>query len=157
MTSSHRMVHWVLLFLLLDLSAQGAGCSAQKPHYSAEHMRFERIYDAVQSLQRAYVKKDLSAIRTLAPSLDSMGLLEQQFKKDFETYQDISLDLSIERIVIEGETIDVFVHWRGQWTKTGTHESTKDTGLGKLRWAGKESILLLGMEGDLPFGIAMRQ
>ena len=58
--------------------------------------------------------------------------------------------------VAEGETIDVYVHWQGQWTRTPAEAGVRERGHGMLRWEGVQSILLKGVEGDLPFGKAMR-
>lgn len=155
MARSHRSAQWVLL-LVMGLAALGWGCSSKGPRYPEDHARFERIYSAVQALQSAYVHKDLPGLRNLVLPLDPMDRLEQEFKKDFEIFQEISLDFSIERIVIEGETIDVFIHWQGQWKKSETDVGMRDTGHGKLRWVGEKSILLQSVEGDLPFGISMK-
>lgn len=154
---SDRTIRWVFPLLLVSLGAQGVSCSSKGPRYPADHARYERVFEAVQALQRAYVNKDLSRLHDLVLPLEPMDQLEQQVQLDFETYKEISLDLSIERIVIDGEAVDVFIHWQGQWKRSEADTGTRDTGHGKLRWVGVQSILLQGVEGDLPFGIAMRQ
>jgi hypothetical protein len=76
--------------------------------------------------------------------------------QDFQQYGDISLDFSIERVLIEGDQMDVFFHWQGQWKKTATDTGVRDRGHGMLRWTGPQSPLLSGVGGDLPFGMAVR-
>lgn len=138
------------------LPGQILGCSSNEPRYPQDHARYERIDRAVESLRKAYVQKDLSAIQALMLPMDSLDRMEQEVQNDFQTFQDIALDFSIERILIEGETIEVYVHWQGQWTRTPAEASVRERGHGMLRWEGVQSILLKGVEGDLPFGMAMR-
>ena len=147
----------VVLFLCLAwMSVQILGCSSNEPRYPQDHARYERIDRAVESLRKAYVQKDLSSIQALMLPMDSLDRMEQEVQNDFQTFQDISLEFSIERILIEGETIDVYVHWQGQWTRTPAEAGVRERGHGMLRWEGVQSILLKGVEGDLPFGMATR-
>ena len=60
------------------------------------------------------------------------------------------------RRVINGEDMDVFIHWQGQWKHSPNEAGIRDRGHGMLRWTGVQSILLTGTEGDLPFGMAVR-
>ncbi len=83
--------------------------------------------------------------------------MQAEVSKDFETYKEIALDISIERIVIDGNTIEVYVHWSGQWKKDPAEDGLRERGHGMLRWVGVQSILLSSVEGDLPFGMASRQ
>ena len=76
--------------------------------------------------------------------------------KDFEQYADITLDFSIERVLIEGDQIDVFLHWQGQRKRNTAEFGVRDRGHGRLRWSGTYSPLLSGVGGDLPFGMAVR-
>ena len=147
----------VVLFLCLAwMPGQILGCSSNEPRYPHDHARYERIDRAVESLRKAYVQKDLSTIQALMLPMDILDRMEQEVQNDFQTFQDISLEFSIERIMIEGETIDVYVHWQGQWTRTPAEAGVRERGHGMLRWEGVQSILLKGVEGDLPFGMAMR-
>jgi hypothetical protein len=149
---------WVVaLFLCLAwMSGQILGCSSNEPRYPQDHARYERIDRAVESLRKAYVQKDLSSIQALLLPMDSLDRMEQEVQNDFQTFQDISLEFSIERILIEAETIEVYVHWQGQWTRTPAEAGVRERGHGMFRWEGVQSILLKGVEGDLPFGMATR-
>ena len=147
----------VALFLCLAwMTDLILGCSSKDPRYPLDHARYERIDKAVESLRKAYAGKDLSSIQALMLPMDSLDRVEQEVQNDFQTFQDISLEFSIERIMIEGETIDVYVHWQGQWTRTPAEAGVRERGHGMLRWEGVQSILLKGVDGDLPFGMATR-
>ena len=145
-----------IFFCLAWMSSQILGCSSNEPRYPQDHARYQRIDKAVESLRKAYVQKDLPSIQALMLPMDSLDRVELEVQNDFQAFQDISLEFSIERVMIEGETIDVYVHWQGQWKRTAAEASVRERGHGMLRWEGVQSILLKGVEGDLPFGMAAR-
>lgn len=89
--------------------------------------------------------------------LDALERMQRDARHDFEGFQEIALDWTIERIVIDGDNIDVFVHWQGQWKRGPGDLGIRQRGHGRLQWVGVQSILLKGVEGDLPFGMAVRQ
>ncbi len=138
------------LFLLV------AGCSSKGPIYPEDHARFTRIDEAVETLRRAYVKKEFSTIKALMLPLESLEAVAKGIQEDFDRFEDISLDLSIERIVIDQDAIDVFIHWQGQWRQTVGDTGLREHGQGVLRWVGVQSILLRGLDGDHPFGMTAR-
>jgi hypothetical protein len=88
---------------------------------------------------------------------DQLERLKEEAKSDFETFSTITLDFAIERIMIDGDNIDVFVHWQGLWKKDGDDAGLRQRGHLKLQWVGTQSILLRGIQGDAPFGIQARQ
>jgi hypothetical protein len=147
---------WILLLCIAWFIGEILGCAPKGPQYPEEHARYRRIDAAVDALRQAYVRKDISALEALMLPVDSLERMELDIKKDFEQFQEIALDVSIDRIVIEGETIEVFVHWQGQWKHTAADAGVRDRGHGMLRWVGVQSILLNGIDGDLPFGMATR-
>lgn len=146
-----------LTFLLCLACLGGVACSSKGPQYPEDHARYKRIDQAVETLREAYVKKDLSRINALMLPGDQPERMEQDIKKDFQAFEEINLGFAIDRIVIEGDTIDVFLHWGGEWKKTAADTGTRERGHGMLRWVGVQSILLQGGEGDLPFGMASRR
>lgn len=146
-----------MLLALALLAGPGSGCSKKEPRYPADHDRFQRIDAAIQALKTAYVRRDLSAIQSLFLPSGKLDRVEQEIAKDFETFQEITLELSIERIVIDGDMVDVFVHWQGLWKRNEADTGLRERGHGVLRWTGEHSILLHSVEGDLPFGIASRK
>ncbi|MEX5213304.1 MAG: hypothetical protein NW703_03975 [Nitrospiraceae bacterium] len=146
-----RCVGFILISVLV------AGCGSKGPVYQEDHLRFARIYDAVESLRKDYVEKDLPGIRDLLLSSDQLDQLLTDVEADFRAYDAIVLDLAIERILIDGDHIDMYVHWQGQWKPHGTDVPIRERGHGRLQWVGNQSILLRAVDGDLPFGMGTRQ
>jgi len=148
------LYHCVSFGLLWGLIA---GCGSKGPVYPEDHLRFTRIYDAVGSLRKAYVEKNLARISHLLLSSDQLDQLLADAEADFRIYDTIALDLAIERILIDGDNIDMYVHWQGQWKSHGTEVPIRERGHGRLQWMGNQSILLRAVDGDLPFGMSTRQ
>ena len=147
----------VLLFLL-------SGCSdffalkSKLQQFPEDHARFERIVNAIENLRQAYVAKNVSELRELMLPLDGLQRLQVEIEKDFSTYAEIDLELTIERIAIKGGRAMVNVRWEGEWKQqTGELIGLAGQGYGILIWSGKQVILLAGTDGDLPFGMATRE
>ena len=143
--------------MVLCQTAFLTSCSTDPPRYPESHARFERIVEAVNKLQRAYIAHDLQTTKDLLLPLETLVEWEQGVQKDFQIYTDIALDLSIDRIAINGDLISVQVSWLGEWKESPEKQSVKARGHGTLHWSGTHVILLTGVEGDLPFGMADRQ
>ena len=89
--------------------------------------------------------------------IDQLERLKEEAQVDFETFSAIVLDFAIERIMIEGDNVDVFVHWQGLWKKDPDDPGLRQRGHTKLQWVGTQAILLRGIQGDAPFGMKARQ
>ncbi len=144
---------WVCLCAVIVLP----GCKKKGPRYPEDHARFERITEVVDTLHQAYISHDIETTRELLLPLETLQAWEQGIQRDFETYSDISLDLLIERILIQGDLISVFISWQGEWKRTPEDKGMRARGHGILHWSGTHVILLSAVEGDLPFGMADRQ
>ena len=147
----------MLVAALLGGTALGAGCSSKEILYPEDHKRFGRIDKVVEELRSAYSRRDLSDIQGLMLPREALEKATNDIQQDFQTYQEITLDWTIDRIVIEGESIDVVVNWAGQWRKTPADTGLRERGQGILKLAGEKTVLLNGLEGDLPFGMALRR
>ena len=146
------MVWGVLLSFLVFLP----GCKDKPPQYPEDHARFERIVEAVEKLRKAYVEKDTAALRDLMLPLEGLQRLELEIQKDFNTFQTITLDFTIERMTIQGGRASVNIRWEGTWLKQAGGVPLAGQGHGVLIWSGKQVILLADVDGDLPFGMAIR-
>ena len=71
-------------------------------------------------------------------------------------FSTIQLEFTIDRIVIDGDRISAFIAWEGQWQRSTQDSGVQTEGHGVLLWSGNQVILLRGVEGDLPFGMASR-
>jgi len=146
-----------VLFLLGAMLLIGVGCGGKTIQYPEDHERYLRIDRAVESLRQAYVREDSSDLASLMMPVDQLDRLREEAQVDFETFSAITLDFAIERIMIEGDNVDVFVHWQGLWKKDPDDPGLRQRGHTKLQWVGTQSILLRGVQGDAPFGIKARQ
>ncbi len=143
----------IFLCLLLGMIV---GCAGKTLQYKDDHDRILRIDQAVESLRKSYVEKDRSALEALLLPSGSLDQVQRDIHGDFDTFREIQLEFSIERILIEGDNIDVFVHWQGQWKRDPAEVGTRQRGHGRLAWVGTKSILLREAQGDLPFGMGTR-
>lgn len=154
---SYKFSLFPVLLLLGSLLLTGVGCGGKKMQYPEDHERYLRIDRAVESLRQAYVRKDSSDLASLMMPIDQLDRLREEAQSDFETFSAITVDFSIERIMIDGDNVDVFVHWQGLWKKNADDPGLRQRGHTKLQWVGTQSILLRGIQGDVPFGMKSRQ
>ncbi|HEY7128542.1 MAG TPA: hypothetical protein VH332_02655 [Nitrospira sp.] len=133
------------------------GCGGKTIQYPEDHERYLLIDKAVESLRQAYVKKSASGMAALMMPLDATDRLQQEAESDFESFHDIVMDFRVERIMIDNDDIDVYVHWSGLWKKDPEDIGMRHRGHSRLQWVGTKSILLTGMQGDVPFGAKGRQ
>jgi hypothetical protein len=157
MISTKKVPLRFVLFLLSSIVFIGVGCSGKTIQYPEDHERYLRIDRAVESLRQAYVTKNSSDLAALMMPLDQLERLQEEARGDFETFRTMTLDFSLERIMIEGDDVDVFVHWQGLWKKDADDPGLRQRGHTRLQWVGTQAILLRGVQGDSPFGMKARQ
>lgn len=150
--SSLSFAGWIVL-LAFAMDA----CSSKASQYPADHDRIRRIDQAVDALRDAYQEKNRSGFRSLMQSGDQLDLLQRQVEDDFEAYHAISLEFKIERVMIDGDDINVYVHWQGVWKTQADDTGMRQRGHARLQWSGTTSVLLRGVQGDLPFGMKAKQ
>jgi hypothetical protein len=126
-----------VLILAGSIAFLSAGCGSKKVHYPEDHERYVRIDRAVESLRLAYVREDSSDLAALMMPGDQLERLKEEAKGDFETFGTIALDFTIERIMIDGDNIDVFVHWQGLWKKDAEDSGLRQRGHSKLQWVSR--------------------
>ena len=142
--------------MLLVVVLSGCQFFSSDKKVSADHERFERIVQAVETLRSAYEQQKFDVIQKLMLPLQGFQDLEGQIRRDFDTYPTISLNVTIERIYIKGERIKVNVRWEGAWQRSPEETPVTDRGHGVWVWSGTKDILLVGVEGATPFGRADR-
>ena len=147
----------VSIVWLIVLAVVVVGCPSKTIRYPAEHERLLRIDHALDSLRNAYQRKDRSGFQSMLLPLDQLDELKRQADMDFDTFSDITLELKIERVVIEKDNIDVLIHWQGTWKRDADDMGIRQRGYARLQWVGRHSILLRSAQGDLPFGMKSRQ
>ena len=152
---SNRLSTLLAIIGLLWLA--GTGCSGKTVQYPEDHERYLRIDKAVELLRKAYVGKDASGLAALMVPVDATDRLQQDAETDFENFHDIIMEFRVERIMIDNDDIDVYVHWSGAWKKDPEDPGMRYRGHSRFQWVGTTSILLVGMQGDVPFGAKGRQ
>jgi hypothetical protein len=157
MFRSVRLPVLLLVAGLLWAGGQLSGCSSKENRYPEDHARFVKIDKTVEELRSAYSRRDLGDIQDLMLPREALEKATNDIQQDFQTYQEIALEWTIDRIVVEGESIEVVVNWAGQWRKDPADTGTRERGQGILKLAGEKTIMLNGLEGDLPFGMALRR
>lgn len=145
------LITFPVIFLLA-----GTGCGKKAPKYPEDHARFQRVVQAIKALETAYVNQDASAFQELLLPLENLDLLEANVREDFAIFSTIRLDLTIDRMVIDGDRISAFVSWQGNWERSPQGAFAQASGNGILLWSGNQVILLRRIEGDLPFGMTHR-
>jgi len=135
----------------------GSGCGSKVIQYPEDHARYLRIDQAVESLRQAYVKKELSGIKAILVPKEPLEQVAREAESDFGSFQEIIMEFRIERIMIEADDIDVYVHWQGLWKTDSNDPGIRQRGHSRLQWVGTKDILLRGIQGDVPFGAKARQ
>ena len=153
----HSRLDLVLVGALGILLSVGLGCGSKKVQYPEDHQRYLRIDQAVESLRQAYVKKEASGIKALMVPKEPLEWVVREAESDFESFQEIAMEFRIERIMIEADDIDVYVHWQGLWKKDPDDPGFRQRGHSRFQWVGTNDILLRGIQGDVPFGAKARQ
>lgn len=145
-----------LVILFLVAMSLFTGCQSTPPKYPEDHARFDRIVKAVSALESAYIKKDLVSLQDLMLPVESLDRTQLDMQNDFATFSDIRLDLTIDRITIQGGHATVNIRWEGEWKQGTEPVGLISRGHGELIWSGNQVILLSGVDGDLPFGMTSR-
>lgn len=157
MRQSSSILSWLSWGLCVGLVVFGLGCQSKKQKYPEDHARFERIVKAVEALRSAYEGQNPGALQELMLPSEGLQRLQSDIQQDFSAYASISLTMTIERIYIQGERATVNVRWEGEWQPSPEEKPVTNRGHGMLIWSGRQVILLVGVDGNVPFGMAARQ
>ncbi len=152
----NRFWLWSILLVVGLVCLAETGCSTKAPKYPEDHARFQRVIQAIETLETSYVNKDGSTFHELLLPLEQLEILEAEVRKDFTTFANTELELTVDRIVIDGNRISAFISWQGTWWRATQDFHNSARGHGVLLWSGNQVILLRGVEGALPFGLASR-
>jgi hypothetical protein len=147
----------VTALLSATLLSASLGCGSKLIQFPEDHERFLRIDKTVESLRQSYEKKELSTMASLMVPTEQLERLQRDAAQDFEAYDKLALQFTIERIMIENDDIDVYVHWQGLWRKTPDDPGFRQRGHTRLQLVGTTAILLKAVQGDAPFGMKGRQ
>lgn len=142
--------------LVLACLVGTVGCGSKGPVYIEDHQRYVRIDETLEGLRQAYVERKIEALHNLLLPSDAIDRLEREAMLDFDAFKHIGLDWTVERINVNGDEVDVYLHWQGQWRRELGDPPIRERGHGRMRFTGTQMVLLQGVEGNLPFGMSGR-
>lgn len=143
---------------LVGLMGLGAvACSKPSAINPMDAERVRKIDTTVEQIRKAYTGKDPSVFQGLFMPLESLRKMEAAIQRDFALYDQISLDFTIDRVMVEGPDVAVYFHWQGQWQVRGEDQPLRERGHAVFRMVGHQSLTLSAVDGDAPFGMSARQ
>lgn len=151
--SRFTAVWGILLLVGLGLLA----CSTPNNINPADAARVRKIDATVEQIRQSYASKDAAGFRGLLMPLESLQRLATDVQLDFSTYDQITLDFSIDRFMVDGTDVAVFLHWQGLWQVKSDPQPLRERGHAIIRLVGQQNLTLSGVDGDVPFGMAARR
>src|SRR5207247_8950252 len=88
--------------------------------------RVRKIDATVERIRQAYTGKDPSAVHSLFMPLDRLRKLAEEIQRDFAVYDRITLDLTIDRGMVDGADVAGYFHWLGQWHRTTDEQPLRE-------------------------------
>ncbi|MEK9172574.1 MAG: hypothetical protein AAB282_02840 [Nitrospirota bacterium] len=143
---------------LAGLVGLGAvACSKPSAINPVDAERVRKIDATVEQIRKAYTGKDPGVFQGLFMPLESLRKMEADIRRDFAVYDQISLDFTIDRVMVEGPDVAVHFHWQGQWQARGEEQPLRERGHAVFRMVGHQNLTLSAVDGDAPFGMSARR
>src|SRR2546430_9298463 len=114
------------VFGLIGLVA--VACSKASNISPDDAARVRKIDATVERIRQAYTGKDTSVFHSLFMPLDSLRKLEEEIQRDFAVYDRITLDFTIDRVMVDGAEVAVYFYWLGQWRRATAVTSIREQG-----------------------------
>ncbi len=147
----------VCRIIIALIAVVGAACSKPNVINPADASRVRKIDATVEQIRKAYTAKDLAPFQALFMPIESLRRMEAEIQRDYTVFDRIALDVSIDRVMVDGADIAVYFHWQGQWQMRDQDQPQRERGHAILRLVGHENLSLTAMDGDVPFGMAGRR
>ena len=143
---------------LVGLAGFGAAaCSKPNAINPVDAERVRKIDSTVEQIRKAYTGKDPGVFQGLFMPLESLRKMEADIRRDFAVYDQISLDFTIDRVMVEGPDVAVYFHWQGQWQARDEDQPLRERGHAVFRMVGHQNLTLSAVDGDAPFGMSARR
>lgn len=149
-----RTARWGVL-VLIGLSAPA--CSTPHNINPADAARVRKIDATVEQIRQTYENKDAAAFKGLLIPSESLRRLEAEVQRDFAAYDQIKLEFVIDRVMVDGADVAVFLHWQGQWLTKSVDQPLRERGHAVIRLVGQQTFNLSAVDGDVPFGMVSRK
>jgi hypothetical protein len=153
--SSIRSIVTLWLVGLVGLGA--VACSKPNTINPDDAARVRKIDSTVEQIRKAYTSKDPSVFQGLFMPSESLRKMEADIQRDFVAYEQISLDFTIDRVMVEGPDVAVYFHWQGQWQVRDEDQPLRERGHAVFRMVGNQNLTLSAVDGDAPFGMSARR
>lgn len=142
----------LLLFCLLSAYII-SGC-AGNVILSEDALRIRNTVDMINQLEHLYQERDEGMLSLFTPEYLSDTGMRDAITQDMKRFSSIKLSIFIEKIEVDGDLVNVSVHWNGSW----------DDGNKALREGGNAVIVIRSgaglrtadIKGDSPFGISKK-
>ncbi|MFQ5580186.1 MAG: nuclear transport factor 2 family protein [Nitrospiria bacterium] len=145
---SVRMFFIVSIFFLLG------ACASDPKKASPVLSQATRLREVIQKMAKAYEQKDGKRFfEKLDAAFHPLEPFKDQVKRDFEGFSKADIQMTIEQIRIEKESLVTVVRWKGDWTPISGGTSLRKRGHAVFRWTSKGNLHLLGIKGNPPFGV----
>jgi len=132
-------------------------CSQPNVVNPADAEQVRTIANTVEQIRQAYTGKDTGVFQKLFMPLDRLRKMEADIRGDFALYEQISLDITIDRVMVEGADVAVHFHWQGQWQAKSDEPPLRERGHAIFRMVGYQTLTLSAVDGDVPFGMSARR
>ncbi|TAL10617.1 MAG: hypothetical protein EPO02_06595 [Nitrospirae bacterium] len=153
-----KLLRFIMSAGLVGFVGLGAvACSKPSAVNPVDAERVRKIDTTVEQIRKAYTGKDPSVFQSLFMPLESLRKMEAAIRQDFAFYDQISLDFTIDRVMVEGPDVAVYFHWQGQWKAPDEEQPLRERGHAVFRMVGHQTLTLSGVDGDAPFGMSARR
>lgn len=132
-------------------------CSTPSGVNPADAAYVRKIADTVEQMRQAYTGKDAGVFQSLFMPVERLRTMEAAIQRDFAEYAQISLDVTIDRVMVEESEVAVYFHWQGQWQAPGDGQPLRERGHAVFRMVGAQTLMLNAVDGDVPFGMSARR
>ncbi len=142
----------LLAFCLLALSII-SGC-AGNVILSDDAMRIRNTVDMVNQLKGLYEQHDEGMLTLFSAEYISERGMKDAILQDMEKFNTISLNIFIDRIVIDKDMGNVTVHWKGSWGDSIKTFREGGSAVIVIRYG--DGLRVMDIKGESPFGITQR-
>ncbi len=134
--------------LLIALLLLAASCEHPRVKPTEDSRRLDQIEAYLESLKQSFQDRNLASFSDLyvKDRPDDLGVIG----RSLESIRTLQLDFAIDRIVLDGEQVQVFLHWELRWQAPNGGPAMQ-RGNTLFHLSGRSELVLWSIEGDNPF------
>src|SRR2546422_1561411 len=134
---AHPLACWTVLALM---GLVAVACSKGSNINPDDAARVRKIDTTVERIRQAYTGKDVSVLHSLFMPLDSLRTLEEEIQRDFAVYDRLTLDFTIDRVMVDGAAVAVYFHWLWHYEPAGAAQPHKGQRHSRLRMFWQQTL-----------------